>query len=277
MRVRTIAATLMATLALSVAAPAATQTPAQAATCAGVWVVVDYGSLGGTSTRCATSYDTGTAALKSAGFSPNVDGGMIVKISGKPSNPDINKAYWSYWHATGQSDGGYSSWSYSNLGAGSYHPSKGNAEGWRYLSLSDAKVPPAAAPPAAEAPTPTPKPTPTPTRSSKPSPTARPTATKKPTATASTGSASASASPSDAARSTAPSTSAAPTPAPTTSAPTATTAVPPIEASELGQQGTGSETPTPGGSPVGALVAGGLVVAGAAGIGGWWWLRGRKR
>ena len=49
----------------------------QAASCAGVWVVVDFGSLGGISTKCATCYGTGLAALKSAGFSPTVDDGFV--------------------------------------------------------------------------------------------------------------------------------------------------------------------------------------------------------
>ena len=272
MRVRTIAATLMATLALSVAVPAATQTPAQAATCAGVWVVVDYGSLGGTSTRCATSYDTGTAALKSAGFSPNVDGGMIVKISGKPSNPDINKAYWSYWHATSQTDGGYSGWSYSNLGAGSSHPTKGNAEGWRYQDLSDGKVAPGASPPKDD-----PTPTPTPT-STKPTPKPTHTATKKPTpkpsATASA-STSASAKPSASAKATQKA-SATPTASPTAAPVPTPTGTDPATA-EAEAQVTPAQPLSDNGSPVGAIAVGALVVAGGAGVGGWWLLKGRRR
>ncbi|MGV8908381.1 MAG: hypothetical protein ACOH1Y_05315 [Propionicimonas sp.] len=246
------------------------QAAAATSTCSGVWVVVDFGSLGSTSTECATSYGTGTAALRSAGLPPTLDSAMIVKVGGLPSNPDLNKAYWSYWHATRKSDGSYSGWSYSTLGANGYHPSKGNAEGWHYQSLSGGNVPPAARPPAAEAPKPTPKPTPTPTRTSKPSATAKPTATRKPTARASSASTSATARPSIA-------TSTTPTPVLPTPTPTVTpTDAQTIEASELGQQTTSSQRPA-GGSPVGALIAGGLVVAGAAGIGGWWWLRGRKR
>jgi len=251
------------------------QAEAATSTCNGVWVVVDFGSLGGTSTECAASHGTGTAALRSAGFNPTLDSGLIVKISGKPSSPDLNKAYWSYWHATRKSDGSYSGWSYSSLGGNSYHPTKGNAEGWRYQSLSDGKVPPAAAPPAGEAPKPTPKPTPTATN--QPSPTAKPTATKKPTPSASA------TTPTPSASATTTTTSATPTASPTpgeaTPTPTASpTTTASVEASELGQQqATNGEPAAPGGSPVGALVAGGLVVAGVAGIGGWWWLRGRKR
>lgn len=269
---------LGATFALSLAMPAAVQTPAQAATCTGVWVVVDFGSLGGTTTKCASSFSTGTAALKSAGFSPSLDGGMVLKISGKPSSPDINQAYWSYWHASLKSDGSYSDWSYSNLGGSAYHPNKGDAEGWRYQPLSDGKVPPAAAPPAAEEPSASPTPTPTksskPTATAKPSATAKPTATRKPTASASSGSPkpTATASASSTAGSATP--TAGPTDAPSTAA---ATALPADQATELVQPVTGSDQPAPGNSPVGAIVAAGLVAAGGAGVGGWWLLKGRRR
>jgi hypothetical protein len=273
-RLRNLAATLLATFALSVAVPAAIQTPAQAATCAGVWVVVDYGSLGGTSARCATSYGTGTAALKSAGFSPTLDNGMIVKISGKPSKPDINKAYWSYWQATQNDDGSYSGWSYSNLGANAYHPNKGNAEGWRYQDLSDGKVPPAASPPNAEA-TPTPtatKPAPKPTATATKKPTQKPSATASPTKSASA--------------STSASASATATKKPDATGTAAQTPTPmPVATPTGGEQATFeaqaqvSETsPTSdNGSPVGAIAVGAVVVAAGAGAGGWWLLKGRRR
>ncbi|HEY3409661.1 MAG TPA: hypothetical protein VGK53_15940 [Propionicimonas sp.] len=271
MRLRTIIATLMAAFALSVAMPAATQTPAQAATCTGVWVVVDYGSLGGISTRCATSYGTGTAALKSAGLPGTLDNGMVVKISGKPGNPDINKAYWSYWHATLQSDGSYSGWSYSNLGAGSYHPSQGNAEGWRYQDLSDGKVAPGASPPKDD-----PTPTPTPTVTKKPTPKPTQTATKKPTpkpsATA-TVTTSASAKPSASASRKA---GATPTASPTaTPAPTPAGTEP--ATAEAESQVIPAQPAQDNGSPVGAIAVGSIVVAGGAGVGGWWLLKGRRR
>jgi hypothetical protein len=270
-RLRTIVATLMATFALSVAMPAATQTPAQAATCTGVWVVVDYGSLGGISTRCATSYGTGTAALKSAGLPATLDGGMVVKISGKPGNPDTNKAYWSYWHATKQSDGSYSGWTYSNLGAGSYHPTKGNAEGWRYQDLSDGKVAPGASPPKDE-PTPTPTPTVTKKPTPKPTHTATQKATPKPSATA-TRSASAKPSASTAA---APKASATPSASPTaTPVPTPTGTDPATAEAEA--QVTPAQPLSDSGSPIGAIAVGAVVVAGGAGVGGWWLLKGRRR
>ena len=119
----------------------------QASGCEGVWVVVDYGSLGGTSTQCASSFGTGIAALRSAGFNPSISESFVDKINGKPSKPDSSKAYWSYWHATRNDDGSYGAWNYSNLGASGYQPTKGNAEGWRFQSLGDGKVPPGAKPP----------------------------------------------------------------------------------------------------------------------------------
>ncbi|MFT4108151.1 hypothetical protein [Propionicimonas sp.] len=281
MRKFLVAAALTATLA--VGAAAATPTVAapmpQASTCTGVWVVVDYGSLGGTSTKCATSYGTGLAALKSAGFGVTIDDGFVYKINGKPSKPDINQAYWSYWHATKKSDGSYSDWSYSNLGASSYHPTSGNAEGWRYQPLSDGKVPPAIAPPATDTSTPTPTPSPTKTKTSKP--TASATATRKPTATATatrTATTSASASPTVSATTGSATPRASDPASATPDATTVGTATSGAAASEVAQQET-SATPPAGedtGSPVGAIVAGGAVVVAAAGLGGWWLIRRRQ-
>lgn len=279
MRKFLLVAALSAILAGGAAAATPTQaTPLpQASTCSGVWVVVDFGSLGGTSTKCSTSYGTGLAALKSAGFSPTVSDGFVYKISGKPSKPDTNKAYWSYWHATAKDDGSYSDWSYSNLGADSYHPTKGNAEGWRYQSLDGGKVPPGIAPPATDTSTPTPTPKPTKTATHKPTATA--SATKKPTATASatktqTASASASATSTSATPSASPSAVVTPTPT-LVATPLATN-----EATEVAQDAvSASPEATPAessGTPVGAIVAGSAVLVAAAGLGGWWLLKGRK-
>lgn len=265
----------------------APQAAVAAPTCAGVWVVVDYGSLGGIDTGCATSHGTGLAALRSAGFSPTVEDGFVLKIEGKPSSPNPKSAYWSYWQAKRQDDGSYSAWSYSNLGATASHPKQGNAEGWRFQDLSDGKVPPGAKPPKADAPTPTPSATKTGTPTAKPTatkqPTAKPTASKKPTATAT-----ATKQPTATASSTK-SASATPTPTPTTAAPTdsatpVVTAEPatpsPVEEASTevaGEEITDTAPPTDSGSPLGAIVAGGLVVAGGVGAGGWWLLKGRKR
>jgi len=235
----------------------------------GLWVVVDFGSLGGVSTECATSYGTGAAALRSAGLSPTLDGGMVTKIAARPSTPDLNKAYWSYWTANRKSDGSYSGWSYSNLGASSSHPKQGNAEGWHYVSLSDAKAPPAAAPPKGE----TPAPTPTPTKSSpKPTTSATPTksATPKPSATASATPTATTATPSATAKASA--TPGTPTPAPAADLSSATASETPVASLPRSDGSQGG-----GGSPVGAIAAGVVVVVGGAGLGGWWLLKGRRR
>ncbi|MFT4218156.1 MAG: hypothetical protein QM619_13375 [Micropruina sp.] len=276
-------ATMFAASATAPSAPAATvlraRTLPQAASCSGVWVVVDFGSLsGGISTRCATSYGTGAAALRSAGFSPTITDGFVYKISGKPSKPDINKAYWSYWHATPKADGSYGGWTYSNLGANGYKPTSGNAEGWRYQSLSDGKVPPGAAPPAATQDEPTPSTTPS---KPKPKPTKKASPTKKPAASAKPGSTSArpsaTAKPSKTTASSTPSASTEPgtTATPTVTAQSsdtgtsvpATAGVPITVAAPVDDSGSGS--------PAGLITTLGIVLAGAAGLGLWWW-KGRK-
>ena len=274
-------------LLLAVLAPvwAGTAQPASAAqsSCDGVWVVVDYGDLGGIDTKCATSYGTGADALRSAGFDPTITDGFVNKISGKPSKPDPNKAYWSYWQASLKTDGSYSGWKYSNLGATASHPQRGNAEGWRYQSLTAGNVPPGAAPPKGEASPPTPKPTAKPTESAKPTPKPSPkpsatTKSPKPTPSASTtksptptNSASASAS--------APGPTPTPTPAPETSAdsPAATPSVPAAVATPYASE-TIAPAPDPSGSgPLWLVVAAVVLVGGGGGLGLWWYLRGRTR
>ena len=133
--------------AWSYAAPAQALPAPQTASCAGVWVVVDYGAVGGTATACAGSYSTGTAALRSAGFALTLDAGLIVRINGLPTTPNIQENYWSYWHATRQPDGSYSGWSYSSVGPSSYHPVAGGADGWRYAPVSGGYVAPGVLPP----------------------------------------------------------------------------------------------------------------------------------
>lgn len=122
--------------------------PAQAAsTCAGVWVVVDYGSLGGgAATGCSTSYSTGMAALRSVA-TVVLDAGMVVRVNGLPQVANIQTNYWSYWHSTRQADGSYSAWSYSSVGPSSYHPTPGEAEGWRYAPVGGGYVAPGVLPP----------------------------------------------------------------------------------------------------------------------------------
>lgn len=55
--------------------------------------------------------------------------GFICQLNTLPNpcNGAPATAYWSYWHA---SHGG--AWSYSSLGAGSYHPAAGSVEGWAF-------------------------------------------------------------------------------------------------------------------------------------------------
>ena len=122
--------------------------PASAATCDGVWVVVDARNLGGSiTTRCAPgSPGSGLAALEGAGhaysFVPRIPG-MVCTIDARPEpcNGAPADAYWSYWHAEA---GG--SWTYATRGAGSRTPPPGGVEGWRF---GDGSAPPGAAPPAA--------------------------------------------------------------------------------------------------------------------------------
>lgn len=290
-----LAAILAAGVAPAAYPPAAVAgpVPQQAAPCSGVWVVVDFGSLGGVTSRCATSFGTGSTALRSAGFSPTISEGFVDRISGKPGKPDRNKAYWSYWHATRKADGSYGGWTYSNLGANGYKPTAGNAEGWRYQSLSDGKVPPGSAPPAtttAPKPAPKPKPSKTSKPSPKPSATKKPAATSKPTAkTSSPSKSSGTTKPSTAAkpsRTASPASTAKPTVASTTSTPPGSTgqpSTPPAIAAESPSVDENSEQPqataaadaSSPGSPAGLITTVGIVLAGAAGLGGWWW-KGRK-
>lgn len=247
---------------------------AQAATfsaCDGVWVVVDYGALGGgVKSACAASFSTGTAALRSAGFDPSVSDGFVEKIGGKPAKSEPTKSYWSYWQATRKSDGSYGSWSYSNAGSNAYHPKKGDAEGWHYVSLSD----PASGPDATPAKNPaavTPAPTPT---------TASPTPSKKPSATTKA-SASASAPSSTKAASATPSASSSSGP---TESPTATTEVAatekgtvPISAASAATEAPSADAQPSSGSPTGTIAAGVAVLAAFGGLGSWWLVKGRRR
>lgn len=296
-----LAALALGVLALSVGAPAAAlaaqptlpqvqpapATLPRAASCSGVWMVVDFGSLGGgVVTRCATSYSDGVAALRSANFNPNVDEGFVYKISGKPSKPNINKAYWSYWHAKADGKGGYSAWTYSNLGAASYHPKKGDAEGWRFVLISDPRTPPQAAPPknSAESPKPrptktAPKPKPKPTKggvADKPS--AKPTASKPRSTRAASTNPTATASKATSKRPTKKASSTATAGGSATAAGTTTMAGTPSEGdqSAVAQEQPGTADGSAPGSPVGAIVTGAVIVAAAGGLGGWWLLKGRK-
>jgi hypothetical protein len=125
-------------------AEADTSTAAACPSSSGVTVVVDYGSLGGTSVGCATTLGSGLDVLKAAGHtvtfvSPRQQGFVCtIDRLPDPCNGAPSTAYWSYWHA---SAGG--TWSYSSVGAASTHPKSGTVEGWAF----GAGKPPAMRPP----------------------------------------------------------------------------------------------------------------------------------
>jgi hypothetical protein len=146
----------LATSLLLVAGPVASSSasvptlPATTRSCSGVWVVVDRGN-GDATTRCATSYGSGLTALRSAGFSVELDKatstGFVTRIHAFPTVVDATSFtdYWSYWHASVRADGTFSAWSYSSQGAGSYHPTRGSVEGWRFGaggSIAPNRMPP---------------------------------------------------------------------------------------------------------------------------------------
>lgn len=121
--------------------------PAYAAACTGkrgVTVVVDFTKLKGKiKVGCDPSRPaTGLAALTGARFSYTFvprHPGFICTIDHQPKrcNGAPARAYWSYWHA--KPDG---KWTYSSLGAGSYHPKPGWAEGWAFGKGKPPGMPP---------------------------------------------------------------------------------------------------------------------------------------
>lgn len=135
-----LAATVLVATTVVPMAGAVAATPASAdGACSGtsgVTVVVDFASLGGgIQTACAVGDPaSGLTALTGAGFSyefvPGIPG-FVCRINSLPNpcNGAPVNAYWSYWHAQ---PGG--SWSYSNVGAGSYDPAPGSVEGWAFGS-----------------------------------------------------------------------------------------------------------------------------------------------
>ena len=128
--------------------PAAADLLPNRATCTGVWVVVDGSSLAGgaSATKCATTFNTGTDALRSAGFAVRRSNGMICAIDALPASCRVTtQAYWSYWQASRTADGSYGPWVYAQLGPDSYEPIQGDAEGWAFGSGD----PPQAHPPTA--------------------------------------------------------------------------------------------------------------------------------
>jgi hypothetical protein len=157
---------LLMGLAPAVPAQAAVPSlPASVKSCTGVWVVVDRG-YGDHTVRCATKYDNGVAALKSAGLKVTTYdssfGPAVCQIAGYPSTCDktFSLGYWAYYGSTLKTDGTWADWTYAQEGAGSSTPKPGVAEGWRwtpaeipYTSKYDPSVKPRAAYTAAPVPT----------------------------------------------------------------------------------------------------------------------------
>ncbi|MFG3052686.1 hypothetical protein ACGFZP_17240 [Kitasatospora sp. NPDC048239] len=115
-------------------------------TSSGVVLAVDLGRWGGPLLRsCGTTPTTGYALLNQGGWRTAGTGhdgpAFICRIGysgyqgGKQFPPPEQEkcvltppatAYWSYWHA----DPGENTWSYSQLGAMSYHPKPGGVDLW---------------------------------------------------------------------------------------------------------------------------------------------------
>jgi hypothetical protein len=123
---------------LSGSPPAAADPIQECSTTTGVIVVVDFAPWGGNIVRgCDSTLTTGYDALNAAGFTPAGDAhdgpAFVCRIDNDPppsQDPCITtpptSAYWSYWHA----DVGQNTWSYSQLGAMSYHPPPGSVDAW---------------------------------------------------------------------------------------------------------------------------------------------------
>lgn len=101
--------------------------------CPGVLVVVEA-QPGQASNGCATDAATGTDALRRAGFTiSRASNGMLCRLGGLPSVCSVSATgYWSYWHAVSTGAEGYGPWEYSQVGADTFQPQAGDAEGWVY-------------------------------------------------------------------------------------------------------------------------------------------------
>lgn len=139
----------LASLALTAAAgpAAATAEPVGACTStSGVILAVDFSPWGGPLLRaCGSTPTTGYQLLNQGGWHSQGDNhngpAFVCRISysgyhGGAAYPTASQdpcivtppasAYWSYWHA----DPGQDTWSYSQLGAMSYHPEPGSVDLW---------------------------------------------------------------------------------------------------------------------------------------------------
>lgn len=112
---------------------------AQPTSCSGVWVVVED------DLSCATEFPTGDQALLNSGHTVEKKGSMVCRVDDHPDRCHITfDAYWSYWQSSRQPDGSYGEWKYATVGAASYQPKAGDAEGWAF----GPGEPPTALPPA---------------------------------------------------------------------------------------------------------------------------------
>jgi hypothetical protein len=109
-----------------------------------VTVVVDFTHFhhGRVWVRCASNPHTGLQALRQAGFTYTFVShlpGFVCTINHRPQrcNGAPSSAYWSYWHARASGH-----WTYSNTGAGSYHPKRGQIEGWAFGAGRKPRIPP---------------------------------------------------------------------------------------------------------------------------------------
>ncbi|MFT3875563.1 MAG: hypothetical protein QM708_03915 [Propioniciclava sp.] len=279
-----LAAALLATAGLvpasAVAAPALADT-----SCAGVWVVV-----AGQGTACATAHGTGKQALQSAGFTVrDKTPGFLCQINGSPSTCVITvDAYWSYWHASRNADGTWGPWTYAQLGYTNRKPKQGDAEGWAFGNGS--QRPPS--PPTVKAKPSEPTQPPTQTKPTTPS---RPN-TQAPAPQPPSGGSSGTSN--RAAQAPAPGTKAPDAPRPQASAstgaepsaPVAEASATPEPSAEPIDEATPSPEPGPetsaapaaeptlatqDGGPTGVLVTVGVLVAGGAALGGWWFVKRR--
>ncbi|HET7311338.1 MAG TPA: hypothetical protein VFJ17_08435 [Mycobacteriales bacterium] len=98
-----------------------------------VALVVDFSPLGGNVDSGCTKVPSGANGydvLRAGGHRYGICGnGIIGTIDGQPANGCQIKDkdhYWGYWHRKP----GSSTWTFSNYGAGGYHPVEGSTEGW---------------------------------------------------------------------------------------------------------------------------------------------------
>lgn len=141
-----------------VAGPAGTSAAdplTECTTTTGVIVAVDLAPWGQDIQRgCAgtvTASTTGYQALVAAGFTPagdEQDGpAFVCRIDGDPTvaqDPCVTTppatAYWSFWYAPAGQD----SWTYSQFGAMSFHPTAGSVNAWSFGAGSRPSFPPSA-------------------------------------------------------------------------------------------------------------------------------------